>query len=957
MRKTILFRIISMMTAFFLCVSFLPVHASEGATIEPTDILRRHMFIGETLQLDVIKMNFEDDDVVHWETRYVTNNAIKVDQDGLVTALASGSGYVFATLDNGSEASYYCSVNSIPTEIRFGKDHYRALAGHEPADVYAYVPGMDLYNRIVISVEDPEIATVEKYKITGLKQGKTRMKAEITGLDISAYADLEVFDGDYADRISCKSPYENTMRIGEYLQLEYNLHSTSDRYKTEFADEKVVWTLSDDSDCIEISETGMVHALAYGDAVVSAMITNENQTWFRIHVAKELDSITFDNTKQYSFNRGTGNINLSSYVSWTPKEALASDIQFSSSDESVFSIDESGYGTATGEGTAIVTAVSKTNPEVSASHEFKVFNYVTPTGIKPVSEPDQIYYLNYIHVPLQIEYEPAEGNPQTNWNSSNVHILTVSGSETYGYVSPVSTGTAYVTANSAVKSLISTRFNITVKEGGPEPGTYDTTLTIGKYEEGAYTPKDPQVNPEVYTMEKGEEYMLVYRFDSNVCIPDASKLGDFFADSESINLVKTLGFSSDSTTDHLGMQVSLVVHADDICEETFKIGSREITFKVNDEPEDVVQLEVSAPKQTMEFDDTLQLTALVKPENTKIEWSSSNTNIIEVDENGICTSKRICGTASITAKAGNKTASIDISVNSPVQIYGRSLSLEGRIGVNFYLYADSTEKNDIDIILSMGNDIRRTKYTDGLPGTTAPATNKFSFDVSAKQMRDNILINAERTDGTVKVIQDSEGSYYHNGCNYTVNDYLQQAFRTGSDKLKPLAGAMITYGKYAQQYFNYNVDEDVKKADDLSDITAEALAEYAAKQSGNIDGLTYAGATLELESDTGFRLYFSLSEGREIKDYTFAMGEEKLTVNRKAGSELYYVNIEGIAAQDMDIMKMITVTDGTDELNIQYCPLSYAYTALSSDKAGDPIKNVCRALYLYNQQSEIYFNN
>ncbi|MBE6110322.1 MAG: hypothetical protein E7194_07875 [Erysipelotrichaceae bacterium] len=955
MRKTILIRIISMAAAFFLCIGFIPVYASEEATVSVRRRFGNDLIIGETKQLEVIKKNFQEDDIIHW--RSSNEKVCTVDENGVVTALSRGSSTVYASLDNGSETYLYVFVYNEPEAIAFTDEDYLAIAGQRVTTLSAKVTNGALDERIVYTAEDPEIATTEGNFLIGLKAGKTRVKAEIPGYEAHAYADVEILEGDYAEYINYVGGPDKTTVAGLDLQLEYTLGSSEDYSKTEFEDEHVIWTMDSDApDIGTISDEGIFHAASTGQTNVYATITNRQRLSYHIYVITPVESIEFDETNLYSLDTGT-DINLLSYIKYGPQEAGTQDLEYASSDETVLTVNDSGTAKAVGPGTAVVTVSARSNPEVSASHEFKVFDYVAPAGIKPVSDPDQVYYLNYTYVPLQIEYEPAEGNPKTNWQTSNVHILNVSGSETYGYVSTVSAGTAYVTAGSAINSLISTRFNITVKEGDPEPCTYDTVLTIGKYEDGAYTPKDPQVNPDVYTLEKGEDYMLVYRFDSDVCIPDISKLGDFFADSQSIHLVRMLGFSNNSTNDHLSAQVSLLIHVDDACEETFKIGSREITFIAEGDPGDVAKLEITSPGQIMEFEETLQLTALTKPENSKVEWSSSNPSIIEVDENGLCTAKHRFGTVKITAKAGNKSAAVNISVKSPVQIHGRSLSLEGKIGVNFYLYADLDKNEDIDIILSMGDDIRRTRYTDGLPGTTSPSTKKFSFDVSAKQMRDSIMINAERSDGSVKVIQDPEGNYYHSGCSYTVNDYLQQAFKTGSDQLKPLAGAMVTYGKYAQQYFNYNVNEDVMKADDLSHITAETFVEYAAKQSGSVNGLTYAGASLELESDTGFRLYFSLAEGHDIKDYTFSLGEEKIDVSRKAGGNLYYVTIDGIAAQDLDKMKTITVTAGTDALNIQYCPLSYTYTALSSEKAGDPIKNVCRALYIYNQQSKAYFNN
>jgi len=65
--------------------------------------------------------------------------------------------------------------------------------------------------------------------------------------------------------------------------------------------------------------------------------------------------------------------------------------------------------------------------------------------------------------------------------------------------------------------------------------------------------------------------------------------------------------------------------------------------------------------------------------------------------------------------------------------------------------------------------------------------------------------------------------------------------------------------------------------------------------------------------------------------------------------------LNNIAAKDLGKAITVTAEKGDDMLTVIYYPLSYAYTALSSDKTGNAIKNTCRALYLYNQAAIAYF--
>lgn len=61
---------------------------------------------------------------------------------------------------------------------------------------------------------------------------------------------------------------------------------------------------------------------------------------------------------------------------------------------------------------------------------------------------------------------------------------------------------------------------------------------------------------------------------------------------------------------------------------------------------------------------TVQLTAVITPETAtdkSVSWSSSNSEIASVDENGLVTAKQV-GTATISAKSGSKQATLSITV-------------------------------------------------------------------------------------------------------------------------------------------------------------------------------------------------------------------------------------------------------------------------------------------------------
>ena len=83
---------------------------------------------------------------------------------------------------------------------------------------------------------------------------------------------------------------------------------------------------------------------------------------------------------------------------------------------------------------------------------------------------------------------------------------------------------------------------------------------------------------------------------------------------------------------------------------------------------------------------------------------------------------------------------------------------------------------------------------------------------------------------------------------------------------------MLTYGGCVQTYFNYNTGNlaSVGITDvNLDTVTAEELAGYDRTVVGTVDGITYYGTSLVLETETIIRYYFQPDEGFSIDNYTF----------------------------------------------------------------------------------------
>ncbi len=114
----------------------------------------------------------------------------------------------------------------------------------------------------------------------------------------------------------------------------------------------------------------------------------------------------------------------------------------------------------------------------------------------------------------------------------------------------------------------------------------------------------------------------------------------------------------------------------------------ENTQKAKVDPAAVESVEMKVKETTVQEDDDVGIDALVRPATnlTEIKWTSSDENIAKVDGNGIVTGIS-AGTATITAKAGDKSVSCAVKVKpsikaEKVEIVADSMPKDGEIGVN-----------------------------------------------------------------------------------------------------------------------------------------------------------------------------------------------------------------------------------------------------------------------------------
>ena len=203
----------------------------------------------------------------------------------------------------------------------------------------------------------------------------------------------------------------------------------------------------------------------------------------------------------------------------------------------------------------------------------------------------------------------------------------------------------------------------------------------------------------------------------------------------------------------------------------------------------------------------------------------------------------------------------------------------------------------------------------------------------------------------------------------TIIDYSKLALEKGNTNQKNLNKALLTYGGYAQMYFN--VDTTAPVYDVLTEMGVEVPDMGAIDGNAIAQEMTSTGAALVkassqqafLDSAIYHQVYFTLESGVSIDDLSF-----ELTKRNKAGEytesvepvydsakKRYYIQIDGIASPLLDYMYDIEITDAEGNVqNIQTSVAAYLKLGITKSTNAKQV-NMFKAMYNYNQVANTFF--
>lgn len=399
---------------------------------------------------------------------------------------------------------------------------------------------------------------------------------------------------------------EATINLGatETLQVVYNPEDTTD-------DKTVTWN-STNTDAVTV-DNGVVTAVGEGSSTVTATV-GEKVATINYTVRIPLESITINGDETLSKNE-----EKTLTVTYNPTNTTDNKtVDWESSNPEIVSIDSTGKITGKKGGTAKITA---TVGNVKAEKEVKV---VVPIESVSLSGDDSILKGETKRLTATINPEDTTDDKTITWSSDNENVLFV---DQNGQIRGIKEGTANVKAVVAGKE---TTKQITVNE------IHINSIAIDGDQEFEMIKNQTKnlsvtINPENTTDDKG----VVWKTNNEEV----------------------------ARVDNDGKVTALKEGEATI---TATVGTNETSVKINVKEIHINSVVINELDDEFTRGDEFKFSATYTPENTTdenktVEWSSSNTDVGTIDQEGNFVALKE-GTTKITAKIENIKAEREVTV-------------------------------------------------------------------------------------------------------------------------------------------------------------------------------------------------------------------------------------------------------------------------------------------------------
>lgn len=362
-----------------------------------------------------------------------------VDQTGMVTAIAPGECVITATSADSAVVDKCAVVVTEPvTGITLNYTNATIYSGEKLAIIPTVTP-LDADNKAVTYVSsDPSVATVDANGIvTGVTGGSTIILVTTVERGLVASCKVTVYEFVTSVDIKDEEPYMNK-GVTKRLTVEVKPDTATNT--------GVVWS-SSRPDIISVDSKGNITSKGYGTATITATAADGSGVYdtYTVTSVKPVQSVSVSPTSVTMLEGQTADIN----VTVSPSDATFTDVEWTSSDETVATVDFNGTITGLKSGICYVYATSTDGNKIQGRVKVTIKPAVPATGVT-------INTSEMVLLPGQTEaakarLKPSKSTDSVEWISGDPCVATV---DSNGVVTAKGQGQTeiYCVAESGVES-------------------------------------------------------------------------------------------------------------------------------------------------------------------------------------------------------------------------------------------------------------------------------------------------------------------------------------------------------------------------------------------------------------------------------------------------------------------------------------------------------------------------
>ncbi len=400
------------------------------------DITEKEMLRGTSFRLTPTVL--PENATIKGVTYTVSGDLITVDENGVVTALP----YTYwqpitrtvtvHTIDGNKTAT--CTVTSINPYIDFGSLYYYQPA-YKEIQLNCTVYPDSLTAPLLYSSQYDNIATVdENGLIRTLAEGKTYIYVSTIDGRVKGSTQLTIYEK-HITSVRISNTHNNQIGLGETWRMNV-YYSPSDA-----TNPKMHWSSSDPG-IVSVDDEGNLTGVALGTATITVTADDGGYT-----ASQEIEVITVPVTGVRLNDVPTLKVGETYQMEAVIEPANATDkrLLWTSDNESVLRIDETGLLTALAESRRANITVTTVDGGYTASVRIRVSGYADiPVLTEFAIEPDMVTLYEGDKIQLSVLIEPLEAEAYTTvgWQSGNPAIVTVDN----GWLTAVAEGVTEITA-------------------------------------------------------------------------------------------------------------------------------------------------------------------------------------------------------------------------------------------------------------------------------------------------------------------------------------------------------------------------------------------------------------------------------------------------------------------------------------------------------------------------------